>query len=102
MIKKLTLLYLISIMNLFVVLLILLSSLVSNNNHYGVSIDSIALIFSSFILLTTLFFKKKILILLSLVSLMLSISLNIFNISIHYDKWIKRGMPEPFTYVNLK
>jgi hypothetical protein len=98
--KKFISLYVISIANLLLILLIYIQALISNNNHYGIALDTFSIITSGVLFIVVLFFRYKTLIILTIISLLLSVFLNIFNISIHYDKWIKRYQPDPFTYVD--
>ncbi|WEI18689.1 hypothetical protein PY247_00165 [Acinetobacter proteolyticus] len=91
---KVKILFWVALLNIIGVVFIYTLSFMTKNNHYAVSIDRFFISTSALILIITLILKQKIAILVSIIALLLSISMNVFNISISYQKWLEREQPE--------
>ncbi|USA53557.1 hypothetical protein NDN13_19390 [Acinetobacter sp. C32I] len=91
---KVKILFWSAILNIIGVLLTYALSFITNNNHYAVSIDKFFIFTSTLILIITLILKNRTIFIMSIIALLLSISMNIFNISISYQKWLEREQPE--------
>lgn len=87
-----------SYVNIVSIFLLISHVALQNNNHYGFAFDQIFLTFSSLLLIASfcLFSIKKII--LNSFACILSLALNLFNISIDYPQWIERGQPDIFSY----
>ncbi len=85
-----------SYLNLVSIFLLIFFSILNHNNHYGIAFDQIFLS-SSLILfsLSTLILFKK-LITTNLIAIILSLTLNHFNIAIDYQRWLEREQPNIF------
>ena len=68
----------------------------TNNNHYALSIDKFFI--ASSILILALILRNRKVIFISLLSILLSVGMNIFNISISYQEWIEREQPSIGNY----
>lgn len=95
--KKIDILFLIAILNLVGIFLMYVNSFITKNNHHSLSIDTIFITTSLIILLISIFSLKPRVIMISILALILSIAMNIFNIKIGYETWIKRDQPAIFT-----
>ena len=82
-----------SIFNLVCIFLIYIFAYITKNNHYALSIDTFFVASSIVILIFALIFKNKKVIFISLLSTLLGVGMNIFNISINYQKWLEREQP---------
>ena len=67
------------------------------NNHYGFAVDQFFSMLSIIIFLISMVCFNKKAILIAGIAVILSITMNIFNIGISYQKWIERGQPTVFT-----
>ncbi|TCM66810.1 hypothetical protein EC844_111100 [Acinetobacter calcoaceticus] len=85
---------LISILNLIAIFLLYLNSFIQNNNHYAISIDTYFMSSSIIIFLFSLFCCKRNIILLSMLALVMSVVMNVYNIGVSYEIWIEREQPE--------
>lgn len=91
---KLKILLWLSILNLIGILGVYILSFMTKNNHYAISIDVFFIASSIALLIFALIFRNIKVILISLLSIVLGIGMNILNISISYQKWIEREQPE--------
>ncbi len=83
-------------LNIVSIFLLMLFSILKNNNHYGIAFDHVFLVSSLVLLcLSTLILFKK-LILTNGIAVVLSLTLNHFNIAIHYHQWLEREQPNIF------
>ena len=88
---------LISCLNLFAISLIYINSYFSKNNHHAFSVDTIFLVFSLFLLVISLILKRNKSLFTNILSIIFSIMMNYYNISISYQDWIDREQPSAFT-----
>lgn len=91
---KVKILFWISTLNLIGIFLIYILSFVTKNNHYAVSIDTFFLASSIILLALGLLLRSTKAISISLLSIVLAVGMNVFNISISYQKWLEREQPE--------
>lgn len=91
---KVKILFWISTLNLIGIFLVYILSFVTKNNHYAVSIDAFFLASSIVLLALGLLLRSTKAISISLLSIVLAVCLNVFNISISYQKWLEREQPE--------
>ena len=89
-------LFFLSVFNLVCIFLIYILSYMTNNNHYALSIDKFFI--ASSILILALILRNRKVIFISLLSILLSVGMNIFNISISYQEWIEREQPSIGNY----
>ena len=66
----------------------------TRNNHYAISIDTFFLASSVVLVVLALLLKSTKVISISLLSIVLAVGMNVFNISISYQKWLDREQPE--------
>lgn len=66
----------------------------TRNNHYAISIDKFFLTSSVVLVVLALLLKSTKVISISLLSIVLAVGMNVFNISISYQKWLDREQPE--------
>ncbi len=66
----------------------------TRNNHYAISIDMFFVGSSVVLLALALLLRSTKVISISLLSVVLAVGMNFFNISISYQKWIEREQPE--------
>jgi hypothetical protein len=64
------------------------------NNHYAIAIDTLFLTSSVVFFVFALLLKSTKVILINLLSIVLAVGMNTFNISISYQKWLDREQPE--------
>ena len=86
-------LFWLSALNLISVVLIYILSFITKNNHYAISVDTF-LASSIVLFILALILRNTKAISISLLSIVLAIGMNIFNISISYQKWIEQEQPE--------
>lgn len=91
---KVKILFWVAILNLVGIALIYALSFMTKNNHYAVSIDTFFISTSAVIFILSLILKHKTAILASIIALVLGVCMNVFNISISYQKWLDREQPE--------
>jgi hypothetical protein len=91
-------LFFLSVFNLVCIFLIYILSYMTNNNHYALSIDKFFIASSIAILILALILRNRKVIFISLLSILLSVGMNIFNISISYQEWIEREQPSIGNY----
>ena len=91
---KLKILFWLSILNLIGIFLIYILSIMTRNNHYAISIDTFFLASSVVLVVLALLLKSTKVISISLLSIVLAVGMNVFNISISYQKWLDREQPE--------
>ena len=91
-------LFFLSVFNLVCIFLIYILSYITNNNHYSLSIDKFFIASSIAILILALILRNRKVIFISLLSILLSVGMNIFNISISYQEWIEREQPSIGNY----
>ena len=91
---KLKILFWVSTLNLVGIFLFYILSFMTRNNHYAISIDTFFLASSIVLFILALILRNTKAISISLLSIVLAIGMNIFNISISYQKWIEREQPE--------
>ncbi|AYO52266.1 hypothetical protein CDG68_00515 (plasmid) [Acinetobacter wuhouensis] len=91
---KRRILFWLSALNLISVVLIYILSFITKNNHYAISVDTFFLASSIVLFILALILRNTKAISISLLSIVLAIGMNIFNISISYQKWIEREQPE--------
>lgn len=66
----------------------------TKNNHYAISIDTFFLVSSVVLVVLALLLRSTKIIAISLLSIVLAVGMNIFNVSISYQKWLDREQPE--------
>jgi len=76
------------------IFLVYILSIMTRNNHYAISIDMFFLWASVIFFILALLFRSTRVISISLLSLVLALGMNVFNISISYQKWVEREQPE--------
>ena len=91
---KRRILFWLSALNLISVVLIYILSFITKINHYAISVDTFFLASSIVLFILALILRNTKAISISLLSIVLAIGMNIFNISISYQKWIEREQPE--------
>ena len=91
---KRRILFWLSALNLISVVLIYILSFITKNNHYAISVDTFFLASSIVLFILALILRNTKAISISLLSIVLAIGMNIFNISISYQKWIEQEQPE--------
>ncbi len=87
-------LFWVSTFNLIGIFLIYMLSFMTRNNHYAIPIDTVFLASSMILVILSLRLRNTNIIAISLLSIVLSVGMNIFNIGISYPKWLERGQPE--------
>ena len=90
---KLKILFWVSTLNLVGIFLFYILSFMTRNNHYAISIDTF-LASSVVLVVLALLLKSTKVISISLLSIVLAVGMNVFNISISYQKWLDREQPE--------
>ena len=91
---KRRILFWLSALNLISVVLIYILSFITKNNHYAISVDTFFLASSVVLVVLALLLKSTKVISISLLSIVLAVGMNVFNISISYQKWLDREQPE--------
>ena len=66
----------------------------TRNNHYAVAVDTVFLASSIVLFILALLLRNTRVISISLLSIVLAVGMNVFNISISYQKWLDREQPE--------
>ena len=84
----------ISTLNLVGIFLVYIFSFMTKNNHYAISIDTFFLVSSVVLVVLALLLRSTKIIAISLLSIVLAVGMNIFNVSISYQKWLDREQPE--------
>lgn len=80
-------------LNLVLILLVYLLSFMTKNNHYALPVDTMFVVSSVVVLAISLIAKNKKAAYIGVVSVVLAICMNVFNIGIDYQKWIEREQP---------
>jgi len=91
---KLKILFWLSTLNLIGIFLVYILSFMTRNNHYAISIDMFFVGSSVVLLALALLLRSTKVISISLLSIVLAVGMNFFNVSISYQKWLEREQPE--------
>ena len=91
---KLKILFWFSTLNIIGIFLVYILSFMTRNNHYAISIDTFFLASSVVLVVLALLLKSTKATSISLLSIVLAVGMNIFNVSISYQKWLDREQPE--------
>lgn len=91
---KSKILFWLSTLDLIGIFLAYILSFMTKNNHYAISIDMFFVGSSVILFALALLLRNTKTISISLLSIVLAVGMNFFNISISYQKWIEREQPE--------
>ena len=100
---KLKILFWVSTLNLVGIFLFYILSFMTRNNHYAISIDTFFLASSVVLVVLALLLKSTKVISISLLSIVLAVGMNVFNISISYQNGLivnsLNGVRDRYSYL---